>query len=65
MLNRAQVQYVCMECHSNLPVPKPPPGSTIGTVGPAIHDLRNPRFQNCTLCHQKIHGSYVTRTLTK
>ena len=65
MLNRAQVQYVCMECHSNLPVPSPPPGSTLGTVPPAFHDLRNPRFQNCTLCHQKVHGSYVTRNLTK
>jgi len=65
MLNRAEVRYVCMECHSNLPVPNRPPGATIGTVGPAIHDLRNPRFQNCTICHQKVHGSYVTRTLTK
>jgi DmsE family decaheme c-type cytochrome len=65
MLNRAEVRYVCMECHSNLPVPKPPPGSTLGTVAPAFHDIRNPRFQNCTLCHQKVHGSYVTRTLTK
>ena len=65
MLTRAQVQYVCLECHANLPVPNPPPGSTIGNVPPAFHDLRSPRFQNCTICHQKIHGSYVTRTLTK
>jgi DmsE family decaheme c-type cytochrome len=65
MLNRAQVQYVCLECHSNLPVPNPAPGATLGTVPPAFHDLRSPRFQNCTICHQKIHGSYVTRNLTK
>jgi DmsE family decaheme c-type cytochrome len=65
MLTRNQVRYVCMECHSNLPVPNPQAGSTLGTVGPAIHDLRNPRFQNCTLCHQKVHGSYANRTLLK
>ena len=63
MLTRHEVRYVCMECHSNLPGPKS--GSTLGTVGPAIHDLRNPRFQNCTLCHQKVHGSYTNRTLLK
>ena len=32
---------------------------------PALHDLRSPRFQNCTLCHQKVHGSYVNRDLFK
>ena len=25
----------------------------------------SPRFQNCTLCHQKIHGSYVSKELLK
>jgi len=65
MLTRAQVRYVCLECHSNLPVPNPPPGSTLGTVPPAFHDIRSPRFQNCTICHQKVHGSFVTRNLTK
>jgi DmsE family decaheme c-type cytochrome len=65
MLTRAQVQYVCLECHSNLPVPNPGPNATLGTVPPAFHDLRSPRFQNCTTCHQKVHGSYVNRILTK
>jgi DmsE family decaheme c-type cytochrome len=65
MLTRPQVRYVCMECHSNLPVPAPAPKSNLGTVGPALHDLRSPRFQNCTLCHQKVHGSYVDRALFK
>jgi hypothetical protein len=27
--------------------------------------LRSPRFQNCNLCHQKVHGSYVSRDFLK
>jgi DmsE family decaheme c-type cytochrome len=65
MLTRAQVRYVCLECHSNLPTPTPPANGTLGTVPPAIHDLRQQRFQNCNLCHQKVHGSYVSRELLK
>jgi len=65
MLTRAQVRYVCLECHSNLPTPTPPPSGTLGTVPPAFHDLRSPIFQNCNVCHQKVHGSYVSRGLLK
>ena len=65
MLTRAQVQFVCLECHANLPLPAPPANGTIGTVPPALHDLRSPRFQNCTTCHQKVHGSYVDRNFFK
>ena len=65
MLTRPQVSTLCMECHSNLPTPTPSLNSTLGTVGPAFHDLRSPRFQNCTLCHQKVHGSYANRAFTK
>jgi len=65
MLTRAQVRFVCMECHSNLPAPGPSVGGALGTVPPALHDLRSPRFQNCTVCHQKVHGSYVNRDLFK
>jgi len=65
MLTRAEVRFVCLECHSNLPAPTLPANGTIGTTPPAIHDLRNPRFQNCNVCHQKVHGSYVSRDLLK
>jgi DmsE family decaheme c-type cytochrome len=65
MLTRQVVSLVCLECHSNLPLPVPPPNATLGTVLPAFHDLRLPRFQNCTLCHQKVHGSYVSRAFLK
>jgi DmsE family decaheme c-type cytochrome len=65
MLTRPQVSQLCMECHSNIPTTTPSLKSTLGTVGPAFHDLRSPRFQNCTLCHQKVHGSYANRAFTK
>jgi len=65
MLTRAQVRFVCLECHSNLPAPTLPANGTLGTVPPAFHDLRSPRFENCTICHQKVHGSYVDRGLLR
>jgi DmsE family decaheme c-type cytochrome len=63
MLTRQEVRYVCLECHANLPVGNKT--GTIGVVPPAFHDLRSPVYQNCTVCHQKIHGSYVDRNLLK
>lgn len=63
MLTRPEVRFVCLECHANAPTPTP--AATLGTIPPAFHDLRNPRFQNCTLCHQKVHGSYVNRVLLR
>jgi len=65
MLTRAQVQYVCLECHANLPANAGTGSGTLGTVPPSLHDLRSPRFQNCNICHQKIHGSYVNRDFFK
>jgi len=62
MLKRADVRFVCLECHANLPSA---PVKVAGVVPPAFHDLRSPVFQNCTVCHQKIHGSYVDRNLLK
>jgi predicted CXXCH cytochrome family protein len=63
MLTRQSVQYVCLECHANLPTLNRT--GTIGVVPPSFHDLRSPIFQNCTVCHQKIHGSYVDRNLLR
>jgi DmsE family decaheme c-type cytochrome len=67
MLTRHEVRFVCLECHANLPTPTPTPGrnAALGSVPPAFHDLRNPRFNNCTVCHQKVHGSWVDRDLLK
>jgi len=58
MLVRANVSLLCLECHtSNL--------SAMGVTPPAFHDLRTARYQNCTVCHSKIHGSYVDRGLLR
>jgi DmsE family decaheme c-type cytochrome len=63
MLIRQEVRLVCLECHANLPNGNKT--GTLGVVPPAFHDLRSPRYQNCTVCHQKVHGSYVDRNLLK
>ena len=60
MLTRHEVRFVCLECHSNLGVQ-----NTLGGVPPAFHDLRSARFQNCTICHSKVHGSYVDAALER
>jgi DmsE family decaheme c-type cytochrome len=54
MLNRAEQRFVCFQCHVNTGMAR-----TLGGVPPAFHDLRSPRFRNCTICHRQIHGSYV------
>ena len=64
MLARHEQRLVCLECHANLPVPNVR-NASLGVVPPAFHDLRNPRYQNCTVCHLKIHGSYVDRALLR
>ncbi len=62
MLTRQDARFVCLECHANLPVKTP---AAMGVVPPAFHDLRNPRYRNCTICHQKVHGSFVDRNLLR
>jgi DmsE family decaheme c-type cytochrome len=64
MLIRQEVRLVCLECHANLPVATKT-SAVLGVVPPAFHDLRSPRFRNCTVCHQKIHGSHVDRNLLR
>jgi len=65
MLTRHEVRNLCLECHSNLARPAPAASNGLGGIPPAIHDLRSPRYRNCTACHQKIHGSYVNRGLLR
>ncbi len=64
MLTRHEVRFVCLECHANLPAPSAA-AARLGGVPPAFHDLRSPRYRNCTLCHVKIHGSNVNRALLR
>jgi DmsE family decaheme c-type cytochrome len=65
MLIRSQVRQVCLECHANLPAAVPGESLAMGVVPPAIHNQNSPIYQNCTVCHQKLHGSYVDRFLIK
>lgn len=66
MLTRHEVRFVCLECHANVgAMPAGSSGQVLGSVPPSFHDLRSPRFQNCTICHQKVHGSHVDRNLLR
>lgn len=58
-LRRASVAQVCMECHSPLTP------TTLGSQPPSFHNLRLPRYQNCTTCHVAIHGSNRSPQLLK
>jgi len=54
MMARNNTSQLCLECHAG----------TMGVLGGAptgFHDLRSARFQNCTICHTKIHGSFVSQ----
>jgi DmsE family decaheme c-type cytochrome len=65
MLVRQEVRYVCLECHANLPSLPNTTAAVSGVVPPAFHDLNSPRYRNCTICHQKIHGSHTDRNLLR
>ena len=65
MLTRQEVRFVCLECHANLPTQSTAPKTAMGVVPPAFHDLRSPRYRNCTICHQKVHGSHLDRHLLR
>jgi DmsE family decaheme c-type cytochrome len=54
MLKRNNVNQLCLECHSDVAV-------KVGEIDapgiPSFHNQATARFQNCTTCHMKIHGS--------
>jgi len=54
LLKRSVVAQLCIECHSNIGVV---PGEDPSPAAQVPHDLSNPRYRNCTICHSKIHGS--------
>jgi DmsE family decaheme c-type cytochrome len=55
LLKRTTVFTVCLECHNGAPGfgrrSDPIP------IQSGTHDMRSPRYQNCTTCHVRIHGS--------
>ena len=60
MLVRREVRFLCLQCHSNIAA-----GNALGGNPPGFHDLRSTRYRNCTICHTKIHGSYVDSSLER
>jgi len=64
MLARHEVRFTCLECHANTPATAVA-SHTLGGVPPAFHDLRSPRFQNCVVCHVKVHGSNASPELLR
>lgn len=59
LLRRPAIFTTCLECHTG--------AGTFGRQADGItlqspsHDMRNPRYQNCTTCHVRIHGSNADR----
>jgi DmsE family decaheme c-type cytochrome len=55
LLKRPVVFTMCLECHNG--------AGTFGRTGTGIpslspaHNMSDPRYQNCTSCHVRIHGS--------
>lgn len=65
MLTRHEERFVCLECHSNIGMPGSAQSGTAGNIPPAFHNLLSPRFQRCSTCHVKVHGSNVNRAFTR
>ncbi|MBL8206629.1 MAG: DmsE family decaheme c-type cytochrome [Blastocatellia bacterium] len=57
MLTRPSVRLLCLECHSNTPGVPGEDDTGTGLGNRPTHNLADPRYQNCTLCHTDIHGS--------
>jgi DmsE family decaheme c-type cytochrome len=54
-----RVDQLCLECHSLAEA------GTFGSQPPSFHDLRSPRYRNCTTCHIAVHGSNTSPLLLK
>ncbi len=63
LLRRPVVFTMCLECHNGAP------GFGRTAAGDPVpfqfHDLRSPRYQNCTNCHSHIHGSNTSAFFLK
>jgi DmsE family decaheme c-type cytochrome len=58
-LTRVRVDRLCLECHSTLLA------TNLGSQPPSFHDLRSPRYRECTVCHVAVHGSNSSPMLLK
>jgi predicted CXXCH cytochrome family protein len=58
MLKRSNVNQLCLECHSNVALKV---GDIDAPGAPSFHNQATVRYQNCTTCHSKIHGSNTNK----
>ncbi len=56
LLNRPAVFTLCLECHNDV-MGFGPTQDGIPNPNRTLHNLAEPRFQNCVTCHTRIHGS--------
>lgn len=56
LLRRPVVFTVCLECHNGADEFGRRDGQGIVTMS-STHNIADPRYQNCTTCHVRIHGS--------
>ncbi|MCP2620165.1 DmsE family decaheme c-type cytochrome [Candidatus Aminicenantes bacterium AC-334-K16] len=57
LLRRANQYLLCLECHSG-PIEA---ANLYGSKTPKFHITTHSTYQNCTICHVKIHGSYLDK----
>jgi len=50
MLKRAAVRQLCFECHTGIT-------EELSPQAPSLHNQAQVRYQQCTVCHNAIHGS--------
>ncbi len=56
LLSRPTAFTLCLECHNGA-APFGTRGGGIPNPTIGFHNLADPRFQNCVVCHSRIHGS--------
>lgn len=59
LLVRNTVAQLCLECHTGTGNFGAKNGKGITVPDSATHSMIDPAYQQCTRCHQKIHGSNV------
>lgn len=64
MLRQPSVFVMCLECHSDV-VGFGTRGEGIPGPSAYFHDLSDPAFRECVLCHSRIHGSNADRWLRR
>lgn len=57
LLKRANQYLLCLECHSGPSLSK----GLLGTQPTSFHMTNKATYQSCTVCHVKIHGSYLEK----